>query len=186
MEAVLLVLAGGMLFSHSWDLLGLYTEGKTMGLINLALALGLVAVAWGVFSPITLPGQVNQAANPAVTPIQMYAILWGVYGVAVAAHGIWDFEERAIGFYALFVAFASLIYLIGIGSGAFSSTEVPTASALVLSASSLLLGGLSTIVFLHLGIPFRAFRPVAGWFLLVGSVAVALLGFSVMFGLIGS
>lgn len=187
MEGLFLVLVAAMLFSHAWYLLGLYTEGRTMGLISGALALGIAATAGGSFATLMMPAFVEGGTpNPAVGAVQLYVILWAVYAAAVAAHGLWDFEERAIGFHSLFLAAASIVYLLLLPTGAFTEQQLPMAGALVLAAGAAVLGVLSAMVFFHLAIPFRQLRPVAGWFLLVGSVIVALLGLGVLFGIIGA
>ena len=185
MEGLILVLIGVLLFTHAWYVLGLYIDGRTMGLIVALLAVGIAASVSGNLAPIMVPAKVGLAANPALMAIQVYAILWAVYGGAVAAHGLWNFEERAIGFHSAFLFAASIIYLIAFPVGAFTKDQASTESVLVLSVSALVLGLLSAMVFFNLAIPFRGLRPVTGWFLLVGSVLVALLGFGVLFRLIG-
>ena len=45
MEALFLVLIGAALFSHSWSLLGLYHEGRTMVLyVGLLVLVALIAL----------------------------------------------------------------------------------------------------------------------------------------------
>ncbi len=185
MEGVLIVLVGGVLFSQSWYLLGLYTEGRTMGLIVALLAVGIAASASGTMGTIMVADMINGEPNPALLALQMYAILWAVYGGAVAAHGLWNFEERAIGFHSAFLSVVSLAYLIAISMGAFTAQQLPDAAIPVLAGMSLILGVLSGMVFFHLAIPFHNLRAVAGWFLLVGSIIVAMLGFGVLFRLLG-
>ena len=52
MEAIFFVLIGVALFSHSWYLLGLYPDGRTMGLFTGGLGLAsLIAIT---FAPMVL------------------------------------------------------------------------------------------------------------------------------------
>ena len=180
MEGLFLILLAALLFAHSWYFLGLYADARTMGLIAAALAVGIALSVSGTFDPVIMS---KDAALPIIA-FQGYVILWAVYGAAVAAHGLWDFEERAIGFHSLFLAVTSIVYLVAVPT-MFDEQEVSNDAALVLSGSALVLAVLSTMVFFHLAIPFREIRIVAGWFLLVGAVIIAGLGFGVLFGIFG-
>ena len=95
-------------------------------------------------------------------------------------HGLWGFEERALGFHALLLWVVSL-GMVGL-PWVFTEAEVGGDAALVVSVSSLILAILSAMVFFHLAVPFRQLRGVTGWILLVGSVVVGLLGLAVFFG----
>ena len=59
MEGLFLVLIGGVLFSQSWYVLGMYSEGRSMGIFVGGmglLALGTVVFA---FDPVLLTGLKN-------------------------------------------------------------------------------------------------------------------------------
>ncbi len=55
MEGLALILIGGALFSQSWNFLGLYTDGRTVGAIMVAL--GLAALITLVLDPMVLIGE---------------------------------------------------------------------------------------------------------------------------------
>ena len=116
MEGVFFTLIGAALFSQSWYVLGLYAEGRTMGVF--VGGLGLISLGAITFTPMLLTGEgVSTANNLAeISIIKLLIIVWALYAVGVAAQGLWDFDERAIGFYSAFLAAASLvpfIYFVG-------------------------------------------------------------------------
>ena len=183
MEAVAFVLIGAALFSHAWYLLGLYPDGRTMGVMTGALGLGaLIAIT---LPPLVLLGETfDTDANllAETTVMKMLIIVWAAYAVGVAAQGIWDLEERALGFFAAIatagsaVAFFFFAATLGLAYG--------DAVSISMSAATLALTVLGGMLFFHLAIPFNGLRLVAGWFILVGSVAVAAVGWAVMATLI--
>ena len=183
MEALFLILIGAALFSHSWGLLGLYHEERTMGLY--VGGLGLVALIALTLAPMLL--RATDANGAAISAEMMAAqtnvmkvliILWAGYAIGVGAHGLWEFDDRAIGFYSAFLFAGSLIALVyyaielnGVyGDGVWIG----------LSAAALVLTVLSAMLFFYLAIPFIALRKVAGWFILVGSIAVTGVGFAIL------
>ena len=117
MEAIFLVFVGGALLSHSWYLLELYPDGRTMGLYTAGLALAsLIALT---FAPMVLTGLgpggevlADADAFAETNVMKALIILWAGYGVGIGAHGLWDFDERAIGFYTGFLAIATLVSMI--------------------------------------------------------------------------
>ena len=183
MEAIFLVFVGGALLSHSWYLLELYPDGRTMGLYTAGLALAsLIALT---FAPMVLTGLgpggevlADADAFAETTVTKALIILWAGYGIGVGAHGLWDFDERAIGFYTGFLAIATLVSMIyyaanleGVyGDGVW----------LGLSGATLVLTFLAGVLFFYLAIPFNVLRQVAAWFLLVGSIAVIAIGLSIL------
>ena len=123
MEGLFFVLIGAALFSQSWYMLGVYSEGKTVGV--LVGGLGVLAIAAVLLAPaatLTASGSAwmlltgdGVKAGPwlAQTMIMKTLILaWGLYAVGVGAHGLWDLEEKAIGFYSAFLAVLSAVSFI--------------------------------------------------------------------------
>jgi len=178
MESLFLLLVAAVLFTHAWYLLGLYSDHRTMGLIAGALALGLLlpAAAGGTSNQLLI----NPTTAPVVAAMKGFILLWAVYAAALGARGLWGFEERALGFHAL------LLWIVSLGMAGlpwvFTEAEVSNDAAVVMSTSSLVLAILSAMVFFHLAVPVRRIRGVTGWFLLVGSIGVGLLGLAVFFG----
>ena len=183
MEALFLILIGAALFSHSWSLLGLYHEERTMGMY--VGGLGLVSLIALMLAPMLLTA--IDAEGAVVSPDMMAAqtnvmkvliILWAGYAIGVGAHGLWEFDDRAIGFYGAFLFAGSLIALV------YYAIELEGVYGddvwFGLSAAFLALTVLAAMLFFYLAIPFIALRKVAGWFMLVGSIAVAGVGFAIL------
>ena len=181
MEALFLVLIGGALFCHSWSLLGLYHEGRTMGLY--VGALGVVALISLTLAPMLLVGGLTGSDVVVETNVmKVLIILWAGYAIGVGAHGLWEFDDRAIGFYSAFLFAGSLIALL------YYAIELEGVYGddvwIGLSAAALVLTVLAAMLFFYLAIPFIALRKVAGWFILVGSIAVSGIGFAILTSLI--
>ena len=81
MEGVFLTLIGAAIFSQSWHILGMYAEGRTMGII--VGTLGLISLSAIVLSPVVLTGQ---SMLIEATVLKTLIALWAVYALAVAAH----------------------------------------------------------------------------------------------------
>ena len=153
-------------------------------------ALGLASLLTLVLEPMVLIGD-NLAlmdrlggdirdANPLaeLTVMKMLIITWAAYAVGVGATGIWDYEERAIGVYSAFLAVGTVVAFLF-----FAITLAPPygeAVWLALSAATLTLSVLAVLVFFYLTVPFNVLRLVAGWFLLLGSLVVALIGWAII------
>ena len=177
MEGIFFVLIGAALFSHSWGLLGLYHENRMLG--TYVAGLGLVALITLTLAPTLLVGGRPGSDSIVETNVMKgLIILWAGYGVGVGAQGLWEFDDRAIGFYSAFLAIGSLVALLyfaieleGVyGDGVWLS----------MSGAALVLTVLAAMLFFYAAIPFIALRKVAGWFILIGSIAVAGLGFAMM------
>lgn len=176
MEGVGLILIGAALFSQSWYLLGLYPDGRAVGLYMVAL--GLAALMTITFTPQLLVGgpQAHQLAE--TTVMKMLIILWAGYAVGVGAQGLFDFDERAIGFYSAVLTAASVVSLFYFGNELID--PYGQGVTIVLSAVALVLSILAGMMFFYLAFPFQALQPVAGWFILVGSIAVTGVGLAVV------
>ena len=181
MEGLFLVLIGAALFSHSWSLLGLYHEGRTMGLY--VGGLGVVAlIALMLPTMLLVGGQPGSDVVVETNLMKVLIILWAGYAIGVGAHGLWEFDDRAIGFYSAFLFAGSLVALV------YYAIELEGVYGddvwLGLSGAALVLTVLAAMLFFYLAIPFIALRKVAGWFILVGSIAVAGVGFAILTDLI--
>lgn len=177
MEGIFLVLIGAALYSQAWYVLGLYSEGRTMGV--LVGGLGLLALATITFTPVLLTGTGAGADMLAETTVMKVVIVaWALYAVAVATHGLWDFDERAIGFYGGFLAVASLVAAIYFAA----ELEQPYSNGawLGLSGATILLTVMAAIMFFYQALQFSVLRLVAGWFLLLGGVLVGVVGLAVV------
>ena len=183
MEGIFLVLIGAAIFCHSWSLLGMYHEGRTMG--TFVGGLGLVALISLTMAPMVLTatdaGGAAIAAQDFAAQInitKLLIILWVGYAAGVAANGIWEFDERVTGYYSAFLFVGSLVAML------YYAIELEGVYGddvwIGLSAAALVLTLLSAILFFYLAIPFIALRKVAGWFMLIGSIPVAGIGFAIL------
>ena len=181
MEAVFLVLIGAMLFSQAWHMMGLYSDGRSVGVV--IGGLGLASLGAIMLDPMLLTGSGDKPIGPATHLAELTVTkgligVWAVYGVAVAAQTIWDFEERAIAFYsavATAVTVVSFFYYAGNLGPRYGD---PT--WLSLSAATLLMTVIAGMVFFALGFNFRVLRPVAAWFLLLGGGTIAAIGLAIV------
>ena len=173
MEGVFLTLIGAAIFSQSWHILGMYAEGRTMG-INVG-TLGLITLSAIVLRPVVLTGQ---SMLIEATVLKTLIALWAVYALAVAAHGIWDLDERAIGFYSAFLALATLIPFIYFAVNL--EPRYGTSVWLGLSASTLILTILATVVFFYQAFMLSILRLVSGWFFLLGGAVIGLIGVGIV------
>ncbi len=183
MEAVFFILIGGALFAQSWYMLGLYSdEGRTMAVIVGGLGLlSLVALSTSTFDSMLLTetGKKGIAVKPeevlaATTLMKTLIALWSIYAIGVAAHGLWEFDGRAIGFYSVFLSIASLVVFI------YYAAELQpiygNATWLSLSGATLVLTVLAGMMFFALSFAFNVLRVVSGWFLLIGGGATVAVG----------
>ncbi len=145
--------------------------------------LGVVALIALMLTPMLLVG--GQPGSDVVVEtnlMKVLIILWAGYAIGVGAHGLWEFDDRAIGFYSAFLFAGSLVALL------YYAIEIEGVYGddvwLGLSGAALALTVLAAMLFFYLAIPFIALRKVAGWFILVGSIAVAGVGFAILTDLI--
>ena len=182
MEAIFLILIGAALFSQSWFILGLYSEGRTMGVF--VGGLGLLSLATIMFAPMVLTGEdVSPTADhlAEITIMKSLIIVWALYTVAVAAHGLWDFDERPIGFYCAFLGVATLVPFLYFASELQpGGTRYSEGVGLSLSAATLILTSLAGILFFYLAFSFNVLRLVAGWGLLLGGSLVTIIGLAII------
>jgi len=189
MEGIFLVLIGGVLFSQAWYVLGMYSEGRSMGIF--VGGMGLIALGTIVFAfePVLLTGLDNgeTVADGAqvlgqITVMKAVVAVWGLYAIGVAASGLWDFDERAIGFYSAFAAVATLVpFLFFVGE---LERIYGGMVWLSLSGATLLLTMVATVMFFYQGLQFNVLRLLSGWSLLIGGVAVGGIGLAIV-GFVG-
>lgn len=181
MEAIFFVLIGAALFSSSWNLLGLYSDGRTMGLFTGALGLGSLTAL--TFAPMVfLGGDADANVLAEVNITKMLIVAWAAYAIGISAQGLWDFDERAIGFYsAILTAITAVAFFYFAANLGRAYGE---AAALAVSAATLILSVLAGMMFFYFAIPFNILRLVAGWFLLVGSVVLTAIGLALVSTLI--
>jgi len=185
MEGIALILIGTAIFSHSWHLLGLYADPRTVGVVMAGLAAALVVALFTV-QPQFLGGMGDNAAVRLgeVTVLSAVALAWAIYAVAVAAHCLWDMEERAVGFFSVLLVASSLVALFFFLQ--IWSLDNDAFSLLVLVISSAMLAIVGGLLFFTLAIPFPALRSVSGWAMLIQSVVVVAFGLAMTTTTIGA
>ena len=179
MEAVAFILIGGALFSQSWNVLGLYADGRTSGLLTAVLAvMALLIFRMAPTAPMLFIGGADSNVAAEMNILEMLVIVWAVYGIGVGAQALWDFDDRAIGFTAVIVTAVSATALFYY---AFTLVD-PYGNLVMLSmaASGLILSVIGGLVFFYLAFPFMALRLVTGWFMLLGSIGLMAIGISVI------
>ena len=174
MEPVFLILIGAALFSQSWNLMGLYSDGRTTGIF--VGGLGLLSLVALVLDPLLLTGDDVSVANhlAEITATKVLIVMWALYCAGVAAQAIWDLEDRSIGFFALILTVTSAVVFLY-----FATVLEPRYGEgpwLGLSLATLLLSIMSAMVFFAFGFTFNAMRAVAAWFLLLGGATVGVIG----------
>ena len=176
MEIVFLLLLPAALWAHAWYMLGYYTNPKTLGLIAGIVAIALLGLVLFKQDIIIVSGTEG--------PFTALVLVWAVYAVLIAGVGLWGFEERAVGFYSLFLWVVSLVFVgyYFLGGDLLSGGGAATLSWL-LGLVSLVLSVLAAFLFFYLAFPLPRLRMVTGWFFLILSIIVALLGGLLVLGI---
>ena len=83
MEALFLVLIGAVLFSQSWQLLGLYSDSRTTGLLMLILGILMVlgAVSASLYEPMLLTSSADRDTETMV--MKVVIVSWAVYALSL-------------------------------------------------------------------------------------------------------
>ena len=177
MEGIFFLLIGAAIFLQSWYVLGLYSEGRTMGVFTTGL--GLLTLGTIMFGTTITPALISgEGSTELLTALTALIFLWAIYSLAVGAHGIWDTDPRAIGFYSIFLSIASLVvFLIFTLSMAEDGVfEHSLGIWLAMSSVPFILTIISAIAFFYLTFQLQVLRLVAGWFMLFGGTVIGLVG----------
>jgi hypothetical protein len=193
MEGLFFILVGAALFTQSWQLLGLYSEGRTMGVFVGGLGLLMLGtfMLGSAVEPMLLTstgktagGVVKEVGaadvNASVAVLTSLVVVWAVYAVGVGAQGLWDLEERSIGFYSAFLAVVSLAgfaYFAGELESRYGEDVM-----LATSGATIVLSVLAGMMFFYLAFGFNVLRLVSGWFLLIGGSIVGAVGLAIVSG----
>jgi hypothetical protein len=173
MEAIFLLAIAAVLWLQAWNYLGFVGDLKTVGLVAIAVALGLLALM--TFYPAPA------AAITTASGAGLYSLigLWALYAAILAAVGLWGFEEKALGYYGLLLAVVSfalgLYFLIG-------DVTAPAVVSSTMGVVAFALGVVSALVFFRYAIPFPRMQLATGWVILVVSIIVAILGVGAILG----
>ena len=192
MDLAFVLVLSGLLWVQSWYLLGFYSNARALGIIAAGVAIVLFGI---VLFQDKLPTTVitpSGALLPVATSISIFVLMWAVYSALVAGVHLWRLESRALGFYSLFLWVVSAIFAayFFLGGELLDSGEVNHVSWL-LGVVAILLAILSAMLFFYLSLrptgqaetSPSAMRTVTGWFYMVFSAAVAILGGLLLLGL---
>ena len=192
MDLAFVLVLSGLLWVQSWYLLGFYSNARALGIT----AAGVAIVLFGIVlfqdklptAVITPPG----ALLPVATSISIFVLMWAVYSALVAGVYLWGLESRSLGFYSLFLWVVSAIFAayFFLGGELLDSGEVNHVSWL-LGVVAILLAALSGMLFFYLSLrpigqgesSSSAMRTVTGWFYMVFSAVVGILGGLLLLGL---
>ena len=195
MDLVFVLVLPGLLWVQSWYLLGFYGNPRTLGVIAAAVAIALLGI---VLFQDKLGMVVGTPPEPAVffvdvaTAVSAFVVMWAVYAVIVAGVYLWGVDSRSLGFYSLFLGIISVLFaayfFLG---GELLNTGVVEPVSWLLGVVAILLAVLSFFLFFYLALqptgqgepPSSAFRTMTGYFFLVFSIVVAVLGGLVVLGL---
>ena len=187
MEIAFLFILPAALWTHSWHLMGHYSNDRALGVVGAGVAIALLGLV------MTWQGSVIIKGSEA--PLAALILAWAVYGALLAAVGIWGFDQRTLGHYGLFLALVSVIfvvyYFLGDAILLDSTEESPTkfpgqgisTISYIMGAYAAILAAVGGLLFLHLAIPMRSIQGLVGRLFLVGAVASVVLGALVILGL---
>ena len=195
MDLAFLFVIPAVLWVQSWHLLGYYGTTRTLGMVAAGVAiilLGIVLFQDKLPLAIAPPAGLGEFIAPA-TALSAFVLVWAIYSVMVAGIYLWGLETRTLGFYSMFLWVVSTLFAIYffIGDRLLDDGEVIGYSWLM-GVVAILLAILAALLFFYLGLrspgeseplPASTMRRVTGWFYLVFSVAVPVLGGLLLLGL---
>jgi hypothetical protein len=184
MEGFALILIGAAIFSHSWYLLGLYSDARPVGIVMAALAAGILITLTMQPQVVGYMGSNGVQLVGEMTMMKMLIVMWAVYAVIVAAQGWWDLEERSIGLYAAPLAVASAMGIFFFATQLSEHSDIAGVDAdgvtATMTGATAILTVLAVVLFAYMAKPVYALKSVAGWFMLAGSVGVMVIGLAII------
>jgi hypothetical protein len=191
--AFLFAISGG-LWVQSWYLLGYYPNPKTLGVVASTVAIILLGVVIFPVAPVVqtpAPG-LNEFFVDVPTALSAFILMWVVYEAMVAGVYLWGLDTRSLGFYGLLLWIGSGIFAVYmfVGGELLGSGVVEPVSWL-LGVVAILLAIQSALLFFYLALQppgagepsSSTMRTVTGWFFLVFSAAITVLGGLMVLGL---
>jgi hypothetical protein len=194
MDLVFLLGLPGLLWIQSWHLLGFYTNPRTLGIIAAAVAIILFGVVLFQDKIPMFPeyGEVMKGFLTVGSAFSAFVLVWAIYAALVAGVYLWGLDARSLGFYGLFLWIISALFAVYffIGGEVLKSGDIFSISWL-LGVVAILLAILSALLFFYLALlprgqgepPSSAMRSVTGYFYLVFSIVVVVLGLLLLLGL---
>lgn len=193
MDLVFLLVLPSVLFVQGWYLLGFYANPKTLGMTAAGTAIILLAVVLfqdklQLVVSIGAPGDL--LIGPA-TAISAFVLVWAGYSVLVAGVYLWGLDTRSLGFFSLFIAVISGVFAAYFFVGDALLDGVVIQFTWLMGVVAIMLAILAGLLFFYLSLrplaqgepPSSTMRTVTGWFYLVFSVAIGVLGSLLLLGI---
>ncbi len=186
MEMAFLFILPAALWAHAWQMLGRYGSPRSLGVVGAGVGIILLALVAMWRDSAIIIGSDNA--------LSALVLAWAMYGGLLAAVAMRGYDQRTLGYYGLFLALVSVVFVLYyfLGDAVLSSQDASPTGFLgqglgvisyIMGAYAAILAVLGGLLFLHLAIPIRGLRLVAGWSFLLGAIASLTLAALVVLGL---
>ena len=186
MEMAFLFILPAALWAHAWQMLGRYGSPRSLGVVGAGVGIILLALVALWRDAAIIVGSDNALSALVLT--------WAIYGGLLAAVAMRGYDQRTLGYYGLFLALVSVVFVLYyfLGDAVLSTQDASPTGFLgqglgvisyIMGAYAAILAVLGGLLFLHLAIPIRALRLVAGWSFLLGALVSLALATLVLLGM---
>ena len=186
MEMAFLFILPAALWAHAWQMLGRYGSPRSLGVVGAGVGIILLALVALWRDAAIIVGSDNALSALVLT--------WAIYGGLLAAVAMRGYDQRTLGYYGLFLALVSAVFVLYyfLGDAVLSTQDASPTGFLgqglgvisyIMGAYAAILAVLGGLLFLHLAIPIRALRLVAGWSFLLGALVSLALATLVLLGM---
>jgi hypothetical protein len=186
MEMAFLFILPAALWAHAWQMLGRYGSPRSLGVVGAGVGIILLALVALWRDAAIIVGSDNALSALVLT--------WAIYGGLLAAVAMRGYDQRTLGYYGLFLALVSVVFVLYyfLGDAVLSTQDASPTGFLgqgvgvisyIMGAYAAILAVLGGLLFLHLAIPMRALRLVAGWSFLLGALVSLGLATLVLLGM---
>ena len=186
MEMAFLFILPAALWAHAWQMLGRYGSPRSLGVVGAGVGIILLALVALWRDAAIIVGSDNALSALVLT--------WAIYGGLLAAIAMRGYDQRTLGYYGLFLALVSVVFVLYyfLGDAVLSTQDASPTGFLgqglgvisyIMGAYAAILAVLGGLLFLHLAIPIRALRLVAGWSFLLGALVSLALATLVLLGM---
>lgn len=193
MDIAFLVVLPAALWIQSWYLLGFYTNPRILGVTAGAVAITLLTIVlfqdtFGDLAVLTPSG----ALLDVKLPLSAFVLIWALYSALLAAVYLWGMDTKGLGFFSLFLCLVSISFTayFFIGGEILDNGEINHVSWLFGTVAGML-AVMSALLFFYLGLlprgqvepPSSTMRTTTGWFYLIFSTGIVVLGGLLVLGL---
>ena len=186
MEMAFLFILPAALWAHAWQMLGRYGSPRSLGVVGAGVGIILLALVALWRDAAIIVGSDNALSALVLT--------WAIYGGLLAAVAMRGYDQRTLGYYGLFLALVSVVFVLYyfLGDAVLSTQDASPTGFLgqglgvisyIMGTYAAILAVLGGLLFLHLAIPIRALRLVAGWSFLLGALVSLALATLVLLGM---